>query len=173
MKGWRHPEAVPGVSVQADIVRVVDLRPELLPPPVSRERLDELSREIERIAGLAVVRSESADRAIAAFNVMTGHDYGALDFVEYDAGRDLEEFAMEAARPNRPRVPGITRDELVEIVRRLLEDSPESDYYLQLLEANVSHPRVSDLVFCPPAGLRAATAEQIVDEALKYRPIAL
>lgn len=30
---------------------------------------------------------------------MTGHDYVALDFVEYDAGRGLEEFAMGAARP--------------------------------------------------------------------------
>jgi Colicin immunity protein / pyocin immunity protein len=41
------------------------------------------------------------------------------------------------------------------------------------LEANVSHPQVSDLIFYPPAELRDASAEQIVDEVLEYRPIAL
>ncbi|MFI8952804.1 hypothetical protein ACIGO6_40935 [Streptomyces sp. NPDC053750] len=50
---------------------------------------------------------------------------------------------------------------------------PESDYYLRLLEANVSHPRVSDLVFHRSDNFQAASAQQVVDEALKYRPIAL
>jgi hypothetical protein len=72
-----------------------------------------------------------------------------------------------------PRVPGITRDELAEIVRRLQAADPETDYYLRLLEANVAHPGVSDLIYHPPAELRQASAEQIVDTALSYRPIAL
>ncbi|MEU0431543.1 hypothetical protein [Streptomyces sp. NPDC006290] len=70
-------------------------------------------------------------------------------------------------------VADIARDELVEIVRRLLKADPESDYYLRLLEANISHPRLSHLGFHRLHNLRAASAEQIVDEALKYRPIAL
>ncbi|MFJ5924522.1 bacteriocin immunity protein [Kitasatospora sp. NPDC092948] len=154
----------------------MDLRPELLPPPVSRERLAELCREIERIADLAMKHPEAVDEAVAAFNAMTGHDYGALCFAEYDGSRSLEDFAREAARPARPQVSDITRDELVEVVRRLLEDPPDSDnsdYYLRLLEANVSHPRVSDLLFHPPAELRNASAERIVEAALRYRPIAL
>ncbi|MER7694645.1 hypothetical protein [Streptomyces sp. NPDC097610] len=151
----------------------MDLRPELLPPSVSRQRLDELCREVERIAYLLASRSEAADGAITAFNATTGHDYEALDFAEYDGSRSLEEFAREAARPARPVVADISRDELVEIVHRLLMASPESDYYLRLLEANVSHPRVSALVFHPSDTLKDASAEQIVDEALKYRPIAL
>ncbi|MFJ8025537.1 hypothetical protein [Streptomyces sp. NPDC096311] len=151
----------------------MDLRPELLPPPVSRQRLDELCQEVERIADLLTSRPEAADEAITAFNAMTGHDYEALDFAEYDGSRSLEEFAREAARPARPVVADISRDELVEIVRRLLMASPESDHYLRLLESNVSHPRMSDLVFHPADTLKDASAEQIVDEALKYRPIAL
>jgi hypothetical protein len=151
----------------------VDLRPELLPPPVSRQWLDELCAEVERIAELLVARPEAAGEAITAFNAMTGHDYVALDFAEHDGSRSLEEFAREAARPARPVVADITRDELVEIVRRLLTASAESDYYLRLLEANVSHPQVSDLVFYPSDILQDASAEQIVDQALKYRPIAL
>ncbi|MDN3293989.1 bacteriocin immunity protein [Streptomyces ficellus] len=151
----------------------MELRPELLPPPVSRQRLDELSCEIDRIAALVADRSENADEAIRAFNAVTGHGYVALDFAAYYGSRSLEEFAREAARPARPRVADITRDELVEIVRRILEADPESDYYVQLLEANVSHPRVSDLVFHPSHDLQGASAEEILDEALKYRPIAL
>ncbi|WP_225647299.1 hypothetical protein [Streptomyces solaniscabiei] len=151
----------------------VDLRPELLPPPVSRQRLDELCAEVERIADLLEARPEAAGQAIAAFNAMTGHDYETSDFAEYHGSRSLEEFAREAARSARPVVADITRDELVEIVRRLLMGAPESDYYLRLLEANLSHPRVSDLVFHPSDAPEDASAGQIVDEALKYRPIAL
>ncbi|MGW6718095.1 hypothetical protein [Streptomyces sp. NPDC054995] len=151
----------------------MDLRPELLPPPVSWQRLGEMCAEVDRIADLLAAHPEAAGEAITAFNAMTGHDYVALDFAEYDGSRSLEEFAREAARPARPVVAGITRDELVEIVRRLLTASPESDYYLRLLEANVSHLRVSGLVFHPSGNLQGASAEQIVDEALKYRPIAL
>lgn len=156
-----------------DIIRAVDLRPELLPPPVSRQRLDELCAEVERIAELLVARPEAAGEAITTFNAMTGHDYVALDFAEYDGSRSLEEFVREAARPARPVVADVTRDELVEIVHRLLDASAESDYYLRLLEANVSHPQVGDLVFYPSDGLQDTSAEQIVDQALKYRPIAL
>ncbi|WP_101385683.1 hypothetical protein [Streptomyces sp. TLI_146] len=154
-------------------MRAVDLRPELLPPPVDRQWLDELCTEIERIDGLVTSRPEAADEAIAAFNAMTGHAYEAFDFAGYHGSRSLEDFAKEAARPARPVVADISRDELVECVRRLLTASPESSYYLRLLEANVPHPGVSDLVFHPSDALKDASAEQIVDEAMKYRPIAL
>ncbi|MFD5124660.1 bacteriocin immunity protein [Streptomyces sp. NPDC058385] len=162
-----------GRSAPRDMIQAVDLRPELLPPPVSRQRLDELCSEIERIADLLASRREAANEAIAAFNAMTGHDYEALDFAEYDGSRNLEEFAREAARPARSVVSDLTREELVEIVRRLLTASPESDHYLRLLEMNVSHPRVSDLIFHPSDDLKDASAAEILDEALKYRPIVL
>ncbi|GAA4984740.1 hypothetical protein [Kitasatospora paranensis] len=151
----------------------MDLRPELLPPSVPQLELDELCREIERIAGMLTADQAGAERAIAAFNARTGHDYGPLDFAEYDGSRDLVDLAVEAARPARPRVPGITRDELVELVRRVLAAAPESHHCLRLLDANVPHPRMADLIFHPPARLRDASAVQIVDEALRYRPIAL
>ncbi|MEE1751090.1 hypothetical protein PUR26_00900, partial [Streptomyces sp. SP18CS02] len=119
-------------------------------------RLDELSCEIDRIAHLVARCPGKADEAIRAFNHATGHEYGALDFAEYWASRDAEEFAMEAARPARPQVADITRAELVEIVRRVLSGDPEDAYYLRLLAANVLHPRIGDLIFHPPEGLRDA-----------------
>ncbi|MFE7779334.1 hypothetical protein ACFU5O_36840 [Streptomyces sp. NPDC057445] len=160
-------------SARADIIRAVDLRAELLPPPVNRQRLEELRMEIDRIADLVAGRSADADGAIGAFNTATGHDYTTLDFTEYAGSRAVEEFAREAARPARPRIGDITRKELVEIVRRILKADQDSDYYLRLLEANVLHPRVGDLIIHPPDGLQDASAQEIVDEALKYRPIAL
>ncbi|MFD3842934.1 hypothetical protein ACFWWC_42965 [Streptomyces sp. NPDC058642] len=154
-------------------MRVVDLRAELLPPPVSRQRLHALCADVERIAGLLEAGAEAAGEAIAAFNATTGHDYQVLDFAEYAGCRSAEEFAREAARPARPRVADVTRDELVEIVRRALMATPDSSYYLRFLEANMAHPGMSDLVFHPSDNLHDASAEQIVDEALQYRPIAL
>ncbi|MFC1431971.1 hypothetical protein ACEZDB_15090 [Streptacidiphilus sp. N1-3] len=151
----------------------MDLRAELMPPSMDKQRLDELCREIEWIADLVLSGSESADEEVRLFNAKTGHDYAALDFAEYDGSRDLVAFALEAARPARPRIADITKGELVEVVRRLLADSPESDHYLRLLEANVLHPRVSDLIFHPSAELQDASAEQIVDAAIGYQPIAL
>ncbi len=168
-----HVEGRAGASEAEGIIRAVDLRAELIPPSVSQQRLDELFRAISRIAELVLSGAESADNEIRAFNTKTGHDYVALNFAEYDGSRSLSEFALEAARPARPRIANITTDELVEIGRRILAGDPESDYYLRLLDANVSHPRVSGLIFHPPAELRDASAEEIVDAALKYRPIAL
>ncbi|GAA1942040.1 hypothetical protein [Kitasatospora viridis] len=151
----------------------MDLRAELLPPSVSQQRLDELRAEIVRIGNLVLSGSANATEAIKDFNATTGHDYSALDFAEYHGNQDLAEFALQAARPARPRIADVTVDELVEIVRRVLAGDPEGDYYLRLLTANVPHPRVSDLIFHPPTALRDASAEQIVEEALGYRPIAL
>ncbi|MFJ4192238.1 hypothetical protein [Kitasatospora sp. NPDC089509] len=162
-----------GVSEAGGIIRAVDLRVELRPPSVSQQQLAGLSHEILRIADPVLCGSENTHAEITAFNARTGHDYAVLDFTEYDGSRDLADFALEAARPARPRIADVTTDELVEIVRRILAGDPETDYYLRLLEANVTDPRVSDLIFHPPAGLRDASAEQIVAEALRYRPIAL
>ncbi|MEV6129811.1 hypothetical protein AB0M05_23735 [Streptomyces violaceusniger] len=150
----------------------MDLRSELVAPAVPTARLEELSREIERISELAR-RGErtGAEDAVEAFNEETGHQYVLLDFVDHGGWRSLEDFAREAARPAWPKVPDITRDELVELVRRILTADPEAEYYTRLLQVNVPHPRVTDMIFHPPAELLNASAEDIVDAALRYRAI--
>ncbi|PWI13503.1 hypothetical protein DI272_04665 [Streptomyces sp. Act143] len=152
----------------------MDLRPELRPAPVPEQRLRDLARDIVRIEELLHKGEQrAADAAIAAFDEDTGHSYGRHDFLTYDGWRSAEEFAREAARPAWPRVPDITRDELVEIVRGALEPGPDQPYFLLLFRANVAHPGASDLLFHPPADLVDASAEQIVDAALAHRPLAL
>jgi hypothetical protein len=150
----------------------MDLRPELRPPAVSPERIAHLCAAVDHIAGL-LDRGEPADAPIAAFNADTGHSYTAEDFLTYWRSRDVEDLALEAARPARPKVPDITRDELVEIVRRIIDADSDTDYYVLLLTTNVVHPRVTDLIFWPPPELEDASPERIVDTALSYRPVAL
>lgn len=66
------------------------------------------------------------------------------------------------------------REYLVELVRKIIEvqgTEQEIDEWLRELEARVPHPHVSDLIFYPEK--EDMTPEQIVDEALTYRPIRL
>ncbi len=68
----------------------------------------------------------------------------------------------------------LTREQLVELVRRIIAvngGESEVDGLIAELEANVPHPAVSDLIFWP--GRRELGAEQIVDEALAHKSIAL
>ncbi|GAA2325795.1 hypothetical protein [Dactylosporangium salmoneum] len=150
----------------------MELRPELCPPPVAPERVAELCAAIETIEEL-LERGEPADAAIAAFNAGTGHGYATDDFRTYWTSRDVEDFALEAARPAFPKVADVTRDELIEIVGRIQAAGDDVDYYVLLLITNVPHPRVTDLIFHPPAELADASPEAVVDAALSYRPIAL
>ncbi|MFF0867912.1 hypothetical protein ACFYUV_39560 [Nonomuraea sp. NPDC003560] len=152
----------------------MELRPELLPPPVSPERQEQLGSEIDQIAELIEAgRLMEAREAVAAFNMQTGRSYEPSDFAAYWESQDREELARDAARPERLKLSDVTREELAEIVRRITAAGPDSDYYLRLLQANVLHPRVSNLLFWPPEELQDATAEDIVEAALSYRPIAL
>ncbi|MEV4107722.1 bacteriocin immunity protein [Nonomuraea sp. NPDC049695] len=152
----------------------MDLRSELLPPPVPRELVERLSAEIDRIAQLIEEgRMPEARQAVAALNEQTGHSYEPRHFAAYWESEDLEDVARNAARPAPAKVPDITQAELAEVVRRIMEADPESDHYLALLEADVLHPGVSDLIFWPPEELRDATPEEIVEAALRYRPIPL
>jgi len=148
----------------------VELRAELLPPVVAEQQRAELEREIERTGELVRAGGPGAEAAVRAFNARTGHDCAPHDFLTYYGSRSLEEFALELARPARPKVDGITVGELAELVRRALVAEPEGEWYLRVLTANVAHPGVVDVLF---HGRDGATPEQLVAELLSYRPIAL
>ncbi|GIE28161.1 hypothetical protein Ait01nite_012060 [Actinoplanes italicus] len=157
----------------------MNLRPELLPPPVAPERIAELAAAITRIAGLMDTGRPYADE-LAAFNTDTGGDLTPHDFHTYDSWGSAETYAHLVARPGYPRIPDITRDELVEIARRIMDgpgpqaDDPDADWYTLLFDTNITRPGASGLIFHPPAELGPGpTPEQIVDTALAYRPIAL
>lgn len=152
----------------------MDLRLELLPPPVDPARVTELAAAVEHIAVLLDL-GEPYEAAIAALNADAGVELTAHDFHRYDNA-----FAYVLARPTYPLFPDITRDELVEIARRIMaglgpqSDDPDADWYTLVFDTNLTMPYASSLIFTPPAELGPdPTAEQVVDTALAYRPIAL
>ncbi|WP_416984601.1 hypothetical protein [Streptomyces sp. T028] len=72
----------------------------------------------------------------------------------------------------------MTREQLVELARGLMASEgteAEDDEMVRILEGNVPHPRVLDLIYHPELeGLTdSATAEEIVDVALACKSIAL
>lgn len=68
----------------------------------------------------------------------------------------------------------MSREELIRLVERIMAaegaSEEEDDQMLRLLERNVAHPRVSDLIFYSDPPL---SAERVVDAALAYKPFAL
>jgi hypothetical protein len=72
----------------------------------------------------------------------------------------------------------MTREQLVDLVGKIMSSEAteeEQDRMVEVLESNVPHPRVLDLIYHPEREglLDGASAEEIVDAALSYRPIAL
>ncbi|MFJ9708729.1 bacteriocin immunity protein [Streptomyces sp. NPDC101234] len=70
-------------------------------------------------------------------------------------------------------MPSKTRDELIRLVQQIMDarlPEREQDALLEELKQSVLHPRVSDLIYHSDPEL---TAEEVVDQAMAYRPIAL
>ncbi|WP_411348049.1 hypothetical protein [Paenibacillus sp. WLX2291] len=67
----------------------------------------------------------------------------------------------------------LDRQQLIALVQRIMDgegSEGKQDEWLELLQRQVPHPEVSNLIFWDERDL---TAEQIVDEALNYRAILL
>ncbi|MEU2422781.1 bacteriocin immunity protein [Streptomyces sp. NPDC007851] len=70
-------------------------------------------------------------------------------------------------------MPSKTPDELILLVQQIMDarlPEREHDALLEELKQSVLHPRISDLIYYSDPEL---TAEEVVDQALAYRPIAL
>ena len=69
--------------------------------------------------------------------------------------------------------PSRERAQLIELVGKLQRaegTDEEQQAWLTMVEESVPHPQVSDLIYYPEVEL---SAEEIVDLALAYRPLAL
>ncbi len=67
----------------------------------------------------------------------------------------------------------LTKEELIELVRKIMYaegTEEEIDKWMDVVEANVPHPEVSDLIFYPK---KEMSPKEIVEEALSYKPIKL
>ncbi|MFE5321528.1 bacteriocin immunity protein [Paenibacillus sp. NPDC056579] len=67
----------------------------------------------------------------------------------------------------------LSKEELIELVRKIMNvegSEEEIDNMIDLLKYSVPHPEVSDLIYWNENEL---TAEQVVEQALSYKPIQL
>jgi hypothetical protein len=67
----------------------------------------------------------------------------------------------------------LSREELIEIVRKVMDcegTEEEIDGYIDILEENVPHPEVTDLIFYSQPEL---TPEEVVDQAMAYEKLLL
>ncbi len=159
----------------------MELRPELVPAPISDARRAAIRDRIQRIEA-ALEGDEPAGELIREFNEFTGREYGEDMFRNYWRSISLDDFVRQAARPKPAPAADVTRAELAEVVRRAMPQNgdPEYEAYMEILDANVPVPCASGLIFYPfdyePAtntwgdgrsiGEYDPTPEQIVEQLL-------
>ena len=147
---------------------------DILKPNATPKRIEIVLSKIREIEG-KINTGQDVNALIKDFNKFTGKQYDIDYFQTYWKAENIEDFARDAAQPSPKKISDITKDELVEIVQRVINADENTHYYLALLAKNLPHPQISDLIFWPEnEGLHDnSTAEEIVDKALQYKPIKL
>lgn len=150
----------------------MELRAELRPPRLDERQVANLTRIAAALDGHA--GGAEAQKLLAAFNDNAGTELSLQEFQGIYGGMSHETWVRSqllalAAKP----IPNITRAELVELVRRVMEvEGPEHEvnFYLALVEANVPCPSVSELIFWPSEEYADLTSEDVIDRAMAYGP---
>jgi hypothetical protein len=145
--------------------------------------------EQEMAAGVACIeqRDESGDEVLVSASYDpelqgpgdTCHDCGTPSGEPHHGGCEWSGWVPEHPPETPPLPTGASRQDLIALVQHIL-DRPEAsdqqlDVWLDQLKRHLPHPAPSDLIFWPSRnGLgKDPTAEEIVDKALSYKPIAL
>ena len=144
------------------------LNPEFEPHRPDNDLVDRLKKLVSAIEE-GLESGQSMEREINEVNSLTGRSTTPYEFRSYSGSTSLESFVIQLCLAQSKPSPGVTKDDLVEIVTRLQEsECPdwEDTYYLSFLQANCPDPEVSDLLFWSDKEL---TAEQIVERAFEYQ----
>lgn len=127
----------------------MELRSSLLPPEVDSSLLAELAGLVEEIDLLPASRSHAL---VSAFNDLAGTKLAHEDFREYFAAGDARSFSYRRLVEARTvPTPDISREELVELVQRIMVAPAASDApaYAELLRANGAEEAVG-WIYWPP-----------------------
>lgn len=134
----------------------MNLRPELLPPLLDDVLVNRLAELAANIDG---ARPGECDDWLAEFNSLA---HTTMSFEHFQGIYEAEDHADWVRRVlNRQLItpiPNVTRDELIEIVRRAMPQFGYSDAeaYMAIFDANVPLRGASNLIFYPP-GYDSAT----------------
>lgn len=151
----------------------MDLRPELMPPVLDEAKVTRLAELAGSIDGANPGMWEDD---LAEFNREAGTALAFIDFQGIYGGQSHDTWVRKLlAQSHQRRLPDVTRGELVELARRVIENAGEEHetyFWLKMLELNVPDPQVSDLIFWPGEyfrdgdNSRELMPEQVVDIAL-------
>jgi hypothetical protein len=139
-----------------------------MPGPLSKEQIKTVLSEIWRAREMGEEYEEDVQFLAQKTQYPELEEY--LEDVFYSGDLPLEQVAVRLSL-YEPVKRKLTREELIEAVRRIMEvegDEGELDELLDVVQANVPHPAVADLIYWPPEG-KDLTPEEVVDQALAYR----
>jgi hypothetical protein len=150
----------------------MELRPELMPP-----KLDEA--KVARLGKLAAQLDGGADGPweewLDKFNRLAGTDLQFKNFQKIYGAMEHDEWVRDIlCRPYAKKLDGVTREEWLEVIRRVMNaagEEHEQSFWLTLLEENLD-PHISDLIFWPGEYFgdgddsRELSPEQILEIAL-------
>jgi len=128
----------------------MELRAGLMPPV-----LDEwLVARLTKIAGEIDCGDPEKTRVqLAVFNKEAMTEFEFIDFQGIYGGQSHDVWVRKIlAKPYERRLGDVTKQELVELARRVMEgEGPDHviDFWLSMLEINIPNNRVSDLIFWP------------------------
>lgn len=158
----------------------MELRAELMPPVLDEAKVSRLAELAADIDGAG--RGQWED-ILSEFNRIAGTAFAFEDFQGIYGAEEHDIWVRRilVGQTVRP-VPGVTRAELVEIVRRAMPQSGDPAYeaYMAIFDAHVPRRKASNLIFYPPdydaatntwgggrqMGEYDPTPEQIVDWAM-------
>jgi hypothetical protein len=149
---------------------VVELRTELTPPVLDATQLARLT---ELAAALDGAMPGQWDDNLAEFNGLAGCALPIQEFQGIYEAENHEDWVRRLLYRRSLVATDVTRDEMVEIVRRATpgNGTPDYDFYLELFVVNCKHPAGSNLIFWPnlvpelPQD-REPTSEEIADAAI-------
>lgn len=148
----------------------MNLRPELMPPALDEEKVKRLGAIASKLDGY---NCPDPEELLRIFNREAGTRLELEDFQKIYASEDHEDWVRRALyRRSLSPCHDISREEMVEIVSRVIAGDADQDFYLELFLANCKHPSETDLIFWPsevpelPQD-REPTAEEIADLAMR------
>jgi hypothetical protein len=159
----------------------MELRPQLEPPKIDEQLAARLAELAANIDG---AQTGEWDEWLTEFNQLANTSIPFEHFQGIYGGEDHIDWVRRILHDQHTKPTNdVTRDELIEIVRRAMPQNgyPDAEVYMAILDKNVPRSGASNLIFYPPdyddatnkwgggrmMGEYDPTPEQIVDWALQ------
>ncbi|MDB5340306.1 MAG: hypothetical protein JWN70_5925 [Planctomycetaceae bacterium] len=128
----------------------MNLRPELLPPTLDEVLVTRLAELAAQVDG---ARAGEGDDWLAEFNSLAGTTIPFEEFQGIYGAEDHADWVRRVLTYQQIKpTSDVTREELVEIVRRAMPQNgyPDAEAYMAIFDVNVPRSGASNIIFYPP-----------------------